>query len=508
MAVAVKNAPDVRSSSLFDRMPVLSLLGAAYVIVCLAILGRALPYLWWEVIGFDEASMMYSILLLMVLAVAAAGLGYLGLRLLGNRAPVGTRAGIFVAFAGIVIILLLTRWASVWLEWGVYYQGWFGSNGPVVGALLTAAVAVVLLGAGIYWFLDRRFEPYLVQLDEQGWFSATSYKGQQGQRVRRGTIFGLLLIVGAGIYTLMMRGTLERGPQNWEINIPFTEKVMVTNDSKGDAGPQLADKFKEDWDAEHNQLKHPVWMSRYQLREIDNTLNGFVRITDQHDSQKLKTLDVVSKADFEADVASIGKGDTPPEAAKLTPAVGDEISNYVRIRSKGEATDPAIVPGAVVSRAEFEAEIRKLRGTAEGAAGAEEGAVTPTNKQLPTAVPVALGTGTELYQTLTLLPSVQYTLPLLLIAVTLWLAWRVVNYPVFADFLIATEAELNKVSWATRRRLFQDTIVVLITVFLMAVFLFVMDYGWYQLLSWKQIGVIQKQEDSKATQKQIDERPW
>ncbi len=33
----------------------------------------------------------------------------------------------------------------------------------------------------------------------------------------------------------------------------------------------------------------------------------------------------------------------------------------------------------------------------------------------------------------------------------LWLAWRVVNVPSFADFLIATEAELNKVSWTTRR---------------------------------------------------------
>ncbi len=73
---------------------------------------------------------------------------------------------------------------------------------------------------------------------------------------------------------------------------------------------------------------------------------------------------------------------------------------------------------------------------------------------------------------MTLLPSVQFTVPLLLLAAALWLAWRVVNLPAFADFLIATEAEMNKVSWTTQRRLFQDTIVVLVTVVLMAVYLF------------------------------------
>ena len=75
-------------------------------------------------------------------------------------------------------------------------------------------------------------------------------------------------------------------------------------------------------------------------------------------------------------------------------------------------------------------------------------------------------------------PHVQFTVPLLILAGSIWLAWRVVNLPVFADFLIATEAELNKVSWTTRKRLVQDTIVVLVTVVLMAVFLFAMDLVW------------------------------
>ena len=62
------------------------------------------------------------------------------------------------------------------------------------------------------------------------------------------------------------------------------------------------------------------------------------------------------------------------------------------------------------------------------------------------------------------LSSKEITVPILIALFTGWFAWRLVNVPTFADFLIATEAEMNKVSWSTRRRLMQDTIVVLITV--------------------------------------------
>ena len=79
---------------------------------------------------------------------------------------------------------------------------------------------------------------------------------------------------------------------------------------------------------------------------------------------------------------------------------------------------------------------------------------------------------------ITLLPDLQFTIPLILIAATLWLAWRVVNYPVFADFLIATEAEINKVSWTSRRALFRDAIVVLVSLVLVTIFLFFVDLFW------------------------------
>src|SRR4029077_5664042 len=108
----------------------------------------------------------------------------------------------------------------------------------------------------------------------------------------------------------------------------------------------------------------------------------------------------------------------------------------------------------------------------------------------------------------TLLPDVRFTVPLLLAAVSLWFAYRVVNLPVFADFLIATEAEMNKVSWTTQRRLVQDTIVVLVTVVLMAFYLAFCDLSWKSVLSWKHIGVLQIPEDRPETTQPVEDRPW
>ena len=88
------------------------------------------------------------------------------------------------------------------------------------------------------------------------------------------------------------------------------------------------------------------------------------------------------------------------------------------------------------------------------------------------------------------------------------MAWRIVNCPAFADFLIATEAELNKVSWTTRKRLIQDTIVVLMTVFLLTVFLFVVDVAWGKVLSNWPIGVLQiNHEDRQAPNRSRGEQP-
>ena len=103
--------------------------------------------------------------------------------------------------------------------------------------------------------------------------------------------------------------------------------------------------------------------------------------------------------------------------------------------------------------------------------------------------------------------KVHLVMPIVLAVALLWIAWRVVNWPTFADFLIATEAEMNKVSWTTRKRLVQDTIVVLVTVFLLTTFLFVVDIVWIKVLSnpWVQVLHV----DVKAEQqKQQEKSQW
>jgi preprotein translocase subunit SecE len=85
-------------------------------------------------------------------------------------------------------------------------------------------------------------------------------------------------------------------------------------------------------------------------------------------------------------------------------------------------------------------------------------------------------------------PLVRSGVPLLLAAALGWIIWRFIQYPPFADFLIATEAEMNKVSWTTRDDLYRATVVVLVTVVLMSVYLFGVDLVWSRLLQF--IGVL------------------
>lgn len=71
-----------------------------------------------------------------------------------------------------------------------------------------------------------------------------------------------------------------------------------------------------------------------------------------------------------------------------------------------------------------------------------------------------------------------FLLPGMLLVAGLWMAYRLVNVPGVADFLIAVEAEMNKVSWPTRSELFRSSIVVLVTIFALAAVLFGYDFYW------------------------------
>jgi len=89
----------------------------------------------------------------------------------------------------------------------------------------------------------------------------------------------------------------------------------------------------------------------------------------------------------------------------------------------------------------------------------------------------------RLYDTLgSSTPATRFGVPALVGLALGWLIFRLVEYPPFVEFLIATEAEMNKVSWTSRDDLYRATSVVLATVFLMAVFLFGVDWLWSNLL--------------------------
>jgi preprotein translocase subunit SecE len=74
-------------------------------------------------------------------------------------------------------------------------------------------------------------------------------------------------------------------------------------------------------------------------------------------------------------------------------------------------------------------------------------------------------------------------IPIALFAATAWLAYRLVNYPSFADFLIAVEAEMAKVSWPTRAELYRSSLVVMFTIFGLAALLWIYDLSLHWFLT-------------------------
>ena len=69
----------------------------------------------------------------------------------------------------------------------------------------------------------------------------------------------------------------------------------------------------------------------------------------------------------------------------------------------------------------------------------------------------------------------RYGVPTLLLAAGTWVAFRIVNIPSFADFLISVEAEMNKVSWPGRSELWRASIVVIVVIFVLAAILYAYD---------------------------------
>ena len=79
---------------------------------------------------------------------------------------------------------------------------------------------------------------------------------------------------------------------------------------------------------------------------------------------------------------------------------------------------------------------------------------------------------------LSMSPGMQKGIAVAVVVICIWLAYRVVNFPRFADFLISVEAEVGKVTWATWDQLWRSTAVVIVIMVFLAFLLLAFDVLW------------------------------
>jgi preprotein translocase subunit SecE len=99
--------------------------------------------------------------------------------------------------------------------------------------------------------------------------------------------------------------------------------------------------------------------------------------------------------------------------------------------------------------------------------------------RLSTTLRAAYPAGAKLLYLLYVPPGwLYYAIPGALLLAGCWASYRLVSLPSFADFLIAVEAEMNKVSWPSRGELFRASAVVTVSIVLLGFILAAFDFVW------------------------------
>ena len=62
-----------------------------------------------------------------------------------------------------------------------------------------------------------------------------------------------------------------------------------------------------------------------------------------------------------------------------------------------------------------------------------------------------------------------------------WLTFWLVNSPKMAEFMIATESEMRKVTWPARREVINSTKIIILITFVLGVLLWLVDLGFVEL---------------------------
>ena len=106
------------------------------------------------------------------------------------------------------------------------------------------------------------------------------------------------------------------------------------------------------------------------------------------------------------------------------------------------------------------------------------------------AITFALAAWRLSYNRLWMSKEVALVLSAVLLVGGMWISFRIVNIPRFADFLIAVEAEMNKVSWPSKTELIRSSLVVIFVLFFLTAVLFGFDLVWGFV--FEQIGILHK----------------
>lgn len=77
---------------------------------------------------------------------------------------------------------------------------------------------------------------------------------------------------------------------------------------------------------------------------------------------------------------------------------------------------------------------------------------------------------------------IRFLVPGVLLALGVWFCFRAVNIPRFADFLIAVESEMTKVSWPSKDEVVRSSAVVIFLIFALAAILAAYDLFWWFVL--------------------------
>jgi len=71
----------------------------------------------------------------------------------------------------------------------------------------------------------------------------------------------------------------------------------------------------------------------------------------------------------------------------------------------------------------------------------------------------------------------------LFVVLALFISW-LMNKPSIADFMIAAEGEMKKVSWSSKQEIAVSTLIVIVVVFIMAVLLGTTDITFRTFFTW------------------------